>query len=136
MAPRAALQKLADEVCAACETWTLESVMSFRTPDCKNYQRPTSLSRDVLDNDQYRAWAEPAMKMIGQPKINVDHTALDTENNKIIMHATGVHKTEQGNMENEYVVILTTTEDGTKAKEVMEFVDSLRNAPFFEGRQK
>ncbi len=49
---------------------------------------------------------------------------IDEVNRKIIMHLKSHSETDVGVYENEYVWIISTSEDGTEIVDVVEFADS------------
>ncbi len=49
---------------------------------------------------------------------------IDSERNKVVVHAKSTAETELGAYSNEYMLLLTMTKDGTQLIRFEEFVDS------------
>lgn len=69
--------------------------------------------------------AAGAKLMVSMPKFALDSEPLvDEHARKVMLHMLGEGQSPSGPYNNEYFIILSTTEDGTKIKEVVEFLDS------------
>ncbi|KAI4637874.1 hypothetical protein J4E83_000692 [Alternaria metachromatica] len=120
----AAQKVVAKEVIAAYNAWDIERILGYRTPDCKQNILPASLNRTAMTNDEYRVFfkrIEPLYKNFTARVLQETH---DPEAHTCIIHARSTATTAIGPYGNEYALILTFTEDGTKVKYFDEFVDS------------
>ena len=62
--------------------------------------------------------------------VNVKHTVVDEEAQKVAMHAFSTATTDLGDYSNEYMLVLHMTVDGTKVERFEEFVDSKYSMEF------
>lgn len=62
----------------------------------------------------------------------VDTTPLvvDVEARRVMMHLTSTAETDVGPYNNEYIFLISISEDGEKVDEIVEFLDSLYTAEF------
>ena len=58
------------------------------------------------------------------------NTVVDEEAKKVVMHASSTATTDLGDYNNEYILVLHMTEDGTKVHRFEEFVDSKYSTEF------
>ena len=59
-------------------------------------------------------------------KATIHSITTDTESNRIVIHASSAADTIAGPFNNEYIFILHVTDDGSKLKEVEEYIDSFK----------
>ena len=121
---RSTLLETANAAIEGFNTWTAESIMSYRAPNCIHQVLPLSLGRQPLNNEQYKAYFLPIMPAFKNFHVAVQSTVVDVEARQIAMHATSTATTELGEYNNDYVLVLRMTEDGTKVERFEEFVDS------------
>lgn len=121
---RAALLSTAQTVVEGFNTWTLESIMSFRAPNCIHYILPSSLKRPPLNNEQYTAYFGSIMPAFKGFHVTVHDTIVDEAARKVFMHASSTATTVLGPYSNEYSLILHMTEDGRKVEKFYEYVNS------------
>lgn len=124
---RETLSSTADIVIQAYNAWTLESVMSFRAPNCTHYILPSSLNRPPLNNEQYPAFFLPLMPAFKDFHLTVHDTIVDEVARKVVVHASSTATTALGPYKNEYTLILHMTEDGRQVERFYEFVDSAKS---------
>ncbi|KAJ9634993.1 uncharacterized protein PV06_08644 [Exophiala oligosperma] len=101
-------------------------VIALRTPDCTQRILPQNLQQPVHTNESYQAFMGAGSKlMVKPPKFAFDSEPLvDEHARKVVLHMLGKGESPSGPYNNEYFIILSTTDDGTKIKEVVEFLDS------------
>ncbi|CAF9922926.1 hypothetical protein IMSHALPRED_005803 [Imshaugia aleurites] len=105
-------------------TWTPESIFSYRAPNCIHYILPSSLNRPPLNNEQYAAYFVPVMPAFKDFHMTARDIVVDETARKVVMHAFSTASTALGPYENEYTLILHMSEDGRKVEKFYEFVDS------------
>lgn len=127
---RSTLLETANAVIQAYNTWTVESVLSFRAPNCIQQILPLSLGRQPLNNEQYGAYFAPMMPAFKDFHLTVANTVVDEEARQVVMHASSTASTEIGEYKNEYILVLHMTEDVTQVELVEEFVDSKYGSEF------
>ncbi|KAI4670300.1 uncharacterized protein J4E79_000581 [Alternaria viburni] len=120
----AAQKVVAKEVIAAYNAWDIERILGYRTPDCKQNILPASLNRTAMTNDEYRVFFKRIEPLYENFTARVLQETHDPEAHTCIIHARSTATTAIGPYGNEYALILTFTEDGTKVKYFDEFVDS------------
>lgn len=128
---RSTLLETANAAIQGYNTWTMESIMSCRAPNCIHQVLPLSLGRQPLNNEQYLAHFEPIMRALRKFQATVKNTVVDIEARQVVINASGTAMTDIGDYSNEYVLMLRMTRDGTKVEMFEESVDSLYNAEFF-----
>ena len=96
-----------------------------------------------MDNEQYLAYFTPIMPAIKNFHLTVKHTIVDEEFRNVVMHAHSTATTDLGAYNNEYMLVLYMTMDGTKVVRFEEFVDSKHSAEYLprlrehlKGKQK
>ena len=121
----------AHSVIAGFNTWTPESVMAFRAPNCLHQVLPASLGRRPLNNEEYAAYFIPLMPAFRKFQLTVHDVVNDEAARKVAMHVTSTAETDIGKYKNEYMLILYMTEDGRKVQKILEYVDSSHSKDFF-----
>lgn len=111
-------------------TWTPESIMSYRAPNCIHYILPSSLNRPLLDNEKYAAYFVPIMPAFKDFHVTVQDTIVDEAARKVVMRASSTATTTLGPYDNEHTLILHMTKDGRKVEKFYEFVDSAYSADY------
>jgi hypothetical protein len=113
-------------------------VIAHRTPDCVQRLLPSALNMPPHTNEQYRAFMKQSGAFVtrisfvlaeGRP-LMIDETAR-----KVLLHILSDGDTVFGPYNNEYFIILTTTEDGSQITEVTEFLDTQRFTSFIQAVQ-
>ncbi|CAG5178911.1 uncharacterized protein ALTATR162_LOCUS8937 [Alternaria atra] len=121
---------VAKEVIDAYNAWDIERILGYRTPDCKQQVLPTTLNRAPKSNDEYRAYFKSIEPLYINFTATVFQETHDPETHTCIIHARSTAQTPIGPYGNEYALILTLTEDGTKVRYFDEFVDSAYTLEF------
>lgn len=102
-------------------------IIAERTPDCKQYILPKNLNQPTYANESYREMMMTSagfVKHITFTLANGTAPQVDETARKVLLHIRGDGETVFGPYNNEYFIILATTDEGTKIKEVTEFLDS------------
>ncbi|KIW21519.1 hypothetical protein PV08_02099 [Exophiala spinifera] len=101
-------------------------VIALRTPDCTQRILPQNLEQPLHTNQTYQEFmATGAKLMVSMPKFAFNsEPVVDEYARKVVLHMRGKGESPSGPYNNEYFIILSTTEDGTQIKEVVEFLDS------------
>lgn len=129
---RDALIETANSYIAGFSSNTAEGVIARRTADCKQIIRPSNLpppwsSPKPRTNAEFQAFVVPGFKMVRNVKLRFaegEDMLVDEVARKVLLHLTSLGETDFGPYENEYMIVLKMTEDGTQIKEIVEFVDS------------
>ncbi|EAT81494.2 hypothetical protein HBI56_205900 [Parastagonospora nodorum] len=131
MSSLAAQKATAKAVIAGFDAWELEKIMAYRHPDCQIQVIPASLGRPKMNNAEYRVRLAHIMPWFRNFKATVHTEVHDAEAHTCMIHATSTAETDIGPYANEYALILTFTEDGTKVINFLEMVDSAYSSKFF-----
>ncbi|KAI0570372.1 SnoaL-2 domain-containing protein [Pyrenophora tritici-repentis] len=123
-------QHTAREVIDAYNAWDIDGILAYRSPNCKHRVLPASMNRAAKSNDEYRAYLRTIMPLYSKFTVEVKEEIHDTEMHTCIIHASSTAETKIGLYANEYVLILTFTEDGRKVTKFDEFVDSAYSQQF------
>lgn len=127
---RATLLETGCAVIDSYNAWKPKAIMAYRAPDCIHQILPASLGRQPMDNEQYLAYFTPIMPAIKNFHLTVKHTIVDEEFRNVVMHAHSTATTDLGAYNNEYMLVLYMTMDGTKVVRFEEFVDSKHSAEY------
>ncbi|KAI1474295.1 hypothetical protein F4774DRAFT_401250 [Daldinia eschscholtzii] len=112
----------------AFNEFTPESVVRYRSPGCKHKIVPDTLKSAPQSNDEYAALIAAMGTVMPEFKLRfVDggEPVVDEVNRKVVLHLKSRSETAVGLYENEYVWILTLSEDGKLIDDIVEFADSL-----------
>ncbi|KAL7621037.1 hypothetical protein AAE478_008349 [Parahypoxylon ruwenzoriense] len=110
----------------AFNEFTPESVVRYRSPSCTHRIFPTILNSPTQTNADFANFVSalrpvmPALqfRLVGEP-------VVDEVARKVVLHLKSRSDTSVGLYQNEYVWILTFSQDGTSVDDMSEFVDSL-----------
>ncbi|KAI1803064.1 hypothetical protein F4811DRAFT_526467 [Daldinia bambusicola] len=108
--------------------FTPESVVRYRSPTCKQRIVPDTLKSAPQSNAEYAALIaalNPVMPAFHLRIVDGGEPVVDEVARKAVVHLKSRSETTVGLYENEYVWILTMSEDGKLVDDVLEFVDSL-----------
>ncbi|PSN58735.1 hypothetical protein BS50DRAFT_580500 [Corynespora cassiicola Philippines] len=108
----------------AYNSWDIDSILAYRTPECQHQILPSSMGRAAKSNDEYRAYLHMIMPLYSNFTAVVLEEIHDAEAHTSIMHTSSTADTDIGQYTNEYVLILSFTEDGKQVTKFDEFVDS------------
>jgi GTP1/Obg family GTP-binding protein len=86
-----------------------------------------------MNNDEYAAYFTPNLSRFRNFNVTIHEAIVDQADRKVVMLASSTAKTDVGDYANEYVLVVETGQDGTKAERVVEWVDS-GHAVQFMGR--
>lgn len=124
---RARLLQTAFAFLESYNSWDVPSILSVRSLDCLHHTLPATLLVPPRTNSEYASFLEPMLPVFRAVRFEAIHdkqTLVDVEARKVVMHCRSTAVTDVGQYENEYVFILTMSEDGTLLDEIVEFIDS------------
>jgi ketosteroid isomerase-like protein len=110
--------------------WNIDSIMSYRAPNCIQQVLPASLSRPPMNNDTYRAFFSSTMPLFRNFTVTVKDLIEDPVANKVAIWASSTADTDIGPYANEYMLVLYFNSD-YKVDKILEFVDSASSKEFF-----
>ncbi|KAI1099025.1 hypothetical protein F4804DRAFT_323142 [Jackrogersella minutella] len=111
----------------AFNEFTPESVVRYRSPDCRQRLLPATMKSPPQTNAEYAALVGTLQPIVAEFKMRIaegEEPIVDEVSRKVSMHLKSYSETTVGLYENEYVVILTLSEDGKSIVDIIEFVDS------------
>ena len=110
---------------------TPDGVVAGRTPDCKQVIRPGSLPGPMKDtpftNKQYQGFILPGFHFIRNIQLTLatdQGILVDETMRTAILHLESTGETDFGPYNNEYIIMLSMTENGKAIRKVFEFTDS------------
>ncbi|POS70367.1 hypothetical protein DHEL01_v211241 [Diaporthe helianthi] len=128
---RHTLIKTATSYIEGFNTNTPEGVIASRTADCRQVICPSSVpppwNSPPRSNEEYQGFVIPGFKMLRNVKISLvegGDMLVDDISRKVLLHLKSTGDTDFGPYANEYMIVLKMTDDGTKIKEIVEFIDS------------
>ncbi|KAJ2982514.1 hypothetical protein NQ176_g1336 [Zarea fungicola] len=124
---RSVLLNTASSFLKAYNKWTVEDVLSVRSPTCIHYTLPKSTGNPPRNNNDFAAMLEQVIPVFRNFRLTVienSHTVVDTELGKVTLHLRSMAETDVGPYENEYIFTLKISEDGKMVDEIVEFLDS------------
>ncbi|KIW16362.1 hypothetical protein PV08_06413 [Exophiala spinifera] len=128
MAPtRADLLATVDRFFDAYKAFSLDAILSVRSPTCIHRTGPKSHGNMNLNNAQFREFMAPMLGIFRNFKLFVaddDETMVDVEKRKVFLHLQCHAETDAGPYENDYHWILTMNETGDLIDDIVEWVDS------------
>lgn len=134
---RDTLIKTANSYIDGFNTNTAEGVIASRTADCRQVIRPSSVpppfSTEPRTNKEYQDFVVSGFKMMRNLRLRLaegEDMLVDEVARKVLLHLTSTGESDFGPYANEYMIVLTMTEDGTLIKEIMEFIDSATSRDF------
>ncbi|EXJ60104.1 hypothetical protein A1O7_04256 [Cladophialophora yegresii CBS 114405] len=117
------------------DTWTVDALLSVRSPTCIHHTLPTDEERfPSRNNTEYGAFVRSLLPLFRNFRLRIaegDDVAIDVEKRRVVLHAKSRADTDVGEYKNEYVFMLTMTEDGMLVEKVVEFLDSGYTEKFF-----
>ena len=122
----------------ACNEWTVDSIMSIRSPQCIHHTGPASVGAISRNNTEFAEFVGPMLAILkgfALTVINDEETLIDVEKRKVMLHLNSRADTGVGPYENEYYFTLSMSEDGEMVDEVVEFLDSGYTADFMRRLQ-
>jgi hypothetical protein len=130
---RTNLLKTATSFIETYNAWTIESILSIRSPSCIHQTLPASLGVPTRNNAEYATFLKPMLSIFRNLKfiiIDDSKTIVDVEARKVVLHCRDQADTNAGRFENEYIFILTMNKDGDLLDEIVEFIDSAYTEEF------
>ncbi|KAI2616919.1 hypothetical protein GGS26DRAFT_577651 [Hypomontagnella submonticulosa] len=115
----------------AFNEFTPEGVVRHRSPTCTHRLLPATLNSPTQSNADYAnlvASLQPIMPVFRLRLVDGVEPAVDEASRKVTLHLKSHSQTPVGLYENEYVWVLTLSQDGKSVDDVLEFADSLYTA--------
>ena len=112
---------------SAYNAWTVDSVLSVRSPTCIHRTLPTSTSTPDRNNAEFGKLLEsviPIFRNFHLTILDEDDIIVDAASRKVVLHLQSNADTKAGPYSNEYFFILTMSRDGRQVDKVVEFLDS------------
>ncbi|EMD88492.1 hypothetical protein COCC4DRAFT_29062 [Bipolaris maydis ATCC 48331] len=125
-----AQKNTARAVIDAYNAWDIEAILAYQSPDCEHRVLPASINRAAKSNDEYRTYLNKIMPQYSNFTVTVMEETHDARAHKCIIYASSTAQTKIGLYANEYALILTFTEDGTKVTKFDKFIDSAYSQQF------
>jgi hypothetical protein len=126
---RATLTKTVNDFIDCCNKFTVDAILSLRTATCKHTHLPSSLGIPTYSKAEYGAFYGQFVGMMKDCRcwiVDDKEMVVDVEARKVVMHMKTKGTTPLGVYENEYMWILTMTEDGKMIDDIIEFCDSAK----------
>lgn len=128
MAPsRETLLQTANRFLELVNSGDIDGQLSLRSSSCVHQTLPFSLGIADSNNEQFASFFRRIQPNFHNVKVCLadgEEPIIDEISRKVVLHLKNSADTNRGKYENEYMFVLTTTEDGTLLEHVMEFVDS------------
>ncbi|KAI1382481.1 hypothetical protein F4677DRAFT_401998 [Hypoxylon crocopeplum] len=112
----------------AFNEFTPESVVRYRSPSCMHHLLPATMKTPPQTNADYAnfvAVLQPIMPGFRLRLADGQEPVIDEVTRKVVLYLKSHSDTTVGLYENEYVWVLTMSQDGKNIDDVMEFADSL-----------
>lgn len=109
----------------------MAAIAKLRTPETKYIEGPKSLKSSVRNNEEWDAWHLQTSELFSKYEMKINETMVDEEQRKVIMVVNAIATSKGGvPYDNEYVFVITMTDDGALVKEQWAFIDSLTMVDF------
>ena len=136
MAPtRAQLLSIASKVIASIHSFTIEDLLSYRSPTCISQILPTTLKQSPQSNDQFAAFLSQLVPLVLTPfevVYDEEDTVVDLEKRKVVIYVKESTNTQVGVYRNEIVITVWVDEAGESVEKWEEFMDSNAFSDFFK----
>lgn len=110
-----------------------DTIAALRTSDARYYEGPKSLGAPVRNNDEWDIYFPTTKKLFSKYGLTINESFVDEEKCKVIFNLTANAVTTDGiDYNNDYIFILTMTDDGQLVREYWAYVDSLAMARFIK----
>jgi hypothetical protein len=121
---RQELLATATAYCNAHNSRDLSAIRALCSTNCRHRGGPSSLKQPERTTDEYVAFNAEVFKLLHTYNAEITDAVVDPQTRKVslFLHATAT--ADAGTYENEYIITLTITEDGTKVQEQYDFIDS------------
>src|SRR5262245_22154626 len=126
---RVTLKKTATVYNDCCNKGTVDAILSLRTDTCKHTHLPSSLGVPTYNKADYGTFFGRFVGLMNDRSSRIaddKEMVVDVESRKVVMHTKVKANTPVGEYENEYMWILTMTEDGKMIEDIIEFCDSAK----------
>ncbi|KAI0382422.1 hypothetical protein F5Y04DRAFT_252636 [Hypomontagnella monticulosa] len=123
----------------AFNEFTPEGVVRHCSPTCTHRLLPATLKTPTQTNAEYSNLIASIREIMPDFKIGlVDgvEPAVDEVSRKVTLHLKSHSKTPVGVYQNEYVWVLTISQDGKSVDDILEFADSLYTSEMIPKLQK
>lgn len=130
---RARLLQTASAFITSYNTWSVDRIVSIRSPSCVHYTLPGTLNVPPRTNVEYATFLVPMLPIFRGVEFSIiseKETVVDVAARKVVLHCRNRADTDAGKYENEYVFILTMSEDGMLLDEIVEFIDAAYTMEF------
>ena len=132
---RAQLLQMAHAFVESYNSFTVDALLSVRSPSCTHHTLPTNDKRfPPRSNDEYGTFVQPFISTMRDFRlmiVNEDEITVDVERRKVVFYARSHTETDVGEYANEYVFTLSMSADGKSVDKVIEFFDSAYLEKFF-----
>lgn len=128
---RSDLIRTANSFLSAYNKWTVSDILSPRSPSCIHRVLPGN--RPARNNAEFGTFFEgiiPKFRNFRFKFVDTTPLVVDVETRRVVMHLTSTADTDIGPYNNEYIFVLTISEDGEKVDEIVEFLDTQYTAEF------
>ncbi|KAH8195862.1 hypothetical protein TruAng_009964 [Truncatella angustata] len=98
--------------------------MAWRAESCIHEILPKSLKQPPMDNATYRAYFTTQLPLFKNFHVTVHEVFEDVVGKQVAVWCSSTADSVVGPYQNEYVMMLYFTDDGSKVVRVREFVDS------------
>ena len=113
--------------------WTLQAIITIRSPDCMHHTLPASLQVPPRSNAEYKEFMGPMLSVFRGVQfsvINNEDIIVDVEARRVVLHCRNQADTDAGDYTNEYIFSLTIDKRGTKIDKIIEFIDASYTVEF------
>ncbi|KKP04352.1 hypothetical protein THAR02_03555 [Trichoderma harzianum] len=135
---RSRMMELAISFLNAFNEFTTESVVRYRSENCKHRLLPKSLNAPPRTNSEFSAWIGSVQNVMSGAKLSfMDgyEPIIDDKSRHITLHLKSTGETALGEYQNEYVWIMKVDETGQEIVDIMEFADSAYTIEWFQKLQ-
>lgn len=102
----------------------LDTIRALSTPDCIHRGGPASVASPVRNTDEYITFNAEVFKLMHTYEARLTDMVIDEKQRKVAQYMHAKATADVGVYENEYIITLTLTDDGSKVQEQYEFVGS------------
>lgn len=130
---RARLVQTAVDFISSYNAWTVESILSIRSPSCVHRTLPATLNVPSRSTAEYAVFMAPMLSIfrgVHFSIVDAKETVVDVEARKVVLHCSNRADTDAGEYRNEYMFTLTMSEDGLLVDEIVEFIDAAYTVDF------
>lgn len=124
-------RKSAEAVVAAFNKMDIDTIMSYRSPDCLRYYLPITMGYEPQANDSYERSLRNLTGVFKDYSLTIEDIVEDRDARSLCLWLTARANTAAGLYENDYVWLWYFDESGTKILRSKEFSDSIRNREFW-----